>query len=45
MGNGASELIDLIVRDSPSGSWKPGPSLTQVISVYCMREFKQKEET
>ncbi|CAG8511533.1 382_t:CDS:2 [Paraglomus occultum] len=25
LGNGASELIDLVVRSAPSGSWKPGP--------------------
>lgn len=29
LGNGASELIDLIVRDSPPGPWKPGQMLTQ----------------
>ncbi|ORZ34990.1 pyridoxal phosphate-dependent transferase [Catenaria anguillulae PL171] len=25
MGNGASELIDLVIRLSPEGTWKPGP--------------------
>ncbi|KAL7751056.1 hypothetical protein RI367_003636 [Sorochytrium milnesiophthora] len=25
LGNGASELIDLVIRLSPQGSWKPGP--------------------
>ncbi|KAI9146584.1 pyridoxal phosphate-dependent transferase [Paraphysoderma sedebokerense] len=25
LGNGASELIDLVIRKAPSGTWKPGP--------------------
>ncbi|KAK9768880.1 hypothetical protein K7432_000111 [Basidiobolus ranarum] len=25
LGNGASELIDLVVRSAPKGTWKPGP--------------------
>jgi histidinol-phosphate/aromatic aminotransferase/cobyric acid decarboxylase-like protein len=29
LGNGASELIDLVVRISPEGAWKPGPSVVQ----------------
>lgn len=29
LGNGASELIDLVIRSSPSGPWRPGPSLVQ----------------
>jgi histidinol-phosphate/aromatic aminotransferase/cobyric acid decarboxylase-like protein len=29
MGNGASELIDLVIRSVPSGGWRPGGTLTQ----------------
>ncbi|KAJ1842262.1 hypothetical protein LPJ70_003892, partial [Coemansia sp. RSA 2708] len=29
LGNGASELIDLIIRMAPTGTWKPGPFRTQ----------------
>ena len=29
MGNGASELIDLVVRGGNQGGWKPGHTLTQ----------------
>ncbi|KAJ2077678.1 hypothetical protein H4R24_004981 [Coemansia sp. RSA 988] len=29
LGNGASELIDLVIRMAPSGTWKPGPFRTQ----------------
>jgi histidinol-phosphate/aromatic aminotransferase/cobyric acid decarboxylase-like protein len=29
LGNGASELIDLVVRQAPKGTWKPGPSAVQ----------------
>ncbi|KAJ2156064.1 hypothetical protein GGF46_005439 [Coemansia sp. RSA 552] len=29
LGNGASELIDLVIRMAPAGSWKPGPFRTQ----------------
>ncbi|KAJ1967459.1 hypothetical protein H4R35_006704, partial [Dimargaris xerosporica] len=29
LGNGASELIDLVVRSAPEGPWKPGPFDTQ----------------
>ncbi|KAJ1853883.1 hypothetical protein LPJ73_002563 [Coemansia sp. RSA 2703] len=29
LGNGASELIDLVIRMAPSGVWKPGPFQTQ----------------
>ncbi|KAJ2655301.1 hypothetical protein IW148_006106 [Coemansia sp. RSA 1199] len=29
LGNGASELIDLIIRMAPAGTWKPGPFRTQ----------------
>ncbi|CAG8439100.1 13287_t:CDS:2 [Acaulospora colombiana] len=29
LGNGASELIDLVIRSAPSGPWKPGPWDTQ----------------
>lgn len=29
LGNGASELIDLIIRCSPEGAWSPGTSLVQ----------------
>ncbi|CAG8504814.1 11204_t:CDS:2 [Racocetra fulgida] len=25
LGNGASELIDLVIRSAPNGTWKPGP--------------------
>ncbi|CAG8612406.1 pyridoxal phosphate-dependent transferase [Gigaspora rosea] len=25
LGNGASELIDLVIRSAPDGTWKPGP--------------------
>lgn len=31
MGNGASELIDLVIRTIPDGSWKPGPSDVQFL--------------
>ncbi|KAJ1642166.1 hypothetical protein J3B02_005146 [Coemansia erecta] len=29
LGNGASELIDLVIRMAPEGTWKPGPFHTQ----------------
>lgn len=29
MGNGASELIDLVIRSVPRGGWRPGGTLTQ----------------
>ncbi|KAJ2827208.1 hypothetical protein GGI24_002708 [Coemansia furcata] len=29
LGNGASELIDLVIRMAPSGTWRPGPFYTQ----------------
>ncbi|KAJ2591916.1 hypothetical protein EV177_008810 [Coemansia sp. RSA 1804] len=29
LGNGASELIDLVIRMAPAGTWKPGPFRTQ----------------
>ncbi|KAI9506612.1 pyridoxal phosphate-dependent transferase [Coemansia spiralis] len=29
LGNGASELIDLVIRMAPAGTWKPGPFHTQ----------------
>ncbi|KAJ1936460.1 hypothetical protein FBU59_005044 [Linderina macrospora] len=29
LGNGASELIDLVIRMAPRGTWKPGPFRTQ----------------
>lgn len=29
LGNGASELIDLVVRTAPQGAWKPGPTRVQ----------------
>ncbi|CAM9237264.1 unnamed protein product [Phaeothamnion confervicola] len=29
LGNGASELIDLVVRQAKPGRWRPGPQLTQ----------------
>jgi histidinol-phosphate/aromatic aminotransferase/cobyric acid decarboxylase-like protein len=29
LGNGASELIDLVVRQAPSGGFKPGPTRVQ----------------
>ncbi|KAJ2595071.1 hypothetical protein GGF39_003972 [Coemansia sp. RSA 1721] len=29
LGNGASELIDLVIRMAPQGTWKPGPFNTQ----------------
>ena len=29
LGNGASELIDLVVRSSRRGVWRPGPSVVQ----------------
>lgn len=29
LGNGASELIDLVVRVAPPGAWKPGPTTVQ----------------
>ncbi|KAJ1652115.1 hypothetical protein IWQ61_007478 [Dispira simplex] len=29
LGNGASELIDLVVRTAPTGPWKPGPFRVQ----------------
>ncbi|KAJ2557441.1 hypothetical protein EV175_001346 [Coemansia sp. RSA 1933] len=29
LGNGASELIDLVIRMAPTGTWKPGPFNTQ----------------
>eukprot|EP00742_Colponemidia_sp_Colp-10_P002374 GILJ01002531.1.p1 GENE.GILJ01002531.1~~GILJ01002531.1.p1 ORF type:complete len:399 (+),score=61.28 GILJ01002531.1:71-1267(+) len=29
LGNGASELIDLVIRVTPAGDWKEGPSVTQ----------------
>ncbi|KAI8318159.1 PLP-dependent transferase [Martensiomyces pterosporus] len=29
LGNGASELIDLVIRMAPRGTWKPGPFHTQ----------------
>jgi len=29
LGNGASELIDLVVRDARPGPWKPGPATSQ----------------
>jgi len=29
LGNGASELIDLVTRIAPEGAWKPGPSRVQ----------------
>lgn len=31
LGNGASELIDLVIRTIPSGPWKPGPSDVQFL--------------
>lgn len=30
LGNGASELIDLVTRAAPEGPWKPGPWNVQV---------------
>ncbi|OQR91323.1 hypothetical protein ACHHYP_04778 [Achlya hypogyna] len=29
LGNGASELIDLVIRSVPKGGWRPGGTLTQ----------------
>ncbi|KAJ1911244.1 hypothetical protein H4S04_004196 [Coemansia sp. S16] len=29
LGNGASELIDLVIRMAPTGTWRPGPFYTQ----------------
>ncbi|KAJ1930007.1 hypothetical protein IWQ60_000671 [Tieghemiomyces parasiticus] len=29
LGNGASEVIDLVVRQAPAGKWKPGPFAVQ----------------
>ncbi|CAI5743448.1 unnamed protein product [Peronospora destructor] len=29
MGNGASELIDLVIRSVPRGGWRPGDTVTQ----------------
>ncbi|KAJ2718684.1 hypothetical protein GGI07_005638 [Coemansia sp. Benny D115] len=29
LGNGASELIDLVIRMAPRGTWRPGPFRTQ----------------
>lgn len=29
LGNGASELIDLVIRSVPAGGWRPGGTLTQ----------------
>ncbi|KAJ2893133.1 hypothetical protein IWW38_002965 [Coemansia aciculifera] len=29
LGNGASELIDLVIRMAPRGTWRPGPFYTQ----------------
>ncbi|CAM9566862.1 unnamed protein product [Chrysoparadoxa australica] len=29
LGNGASELIDLVIRQAKPGSWRPGPQKTQ----------------
>lgn len=29
LGNGASELIDLVIRSVPEGGWRPGGTLTQ----------------
>ncbi|KAJ2472255.1 hypothetical protein EV174_005852, partial [Coemansia sp. RSA 2320] len=29
LGNGASELIDLVIRMAPAGTWRPGPFHTQ----------------
>ncbi|KAJ1960732.1 hypothetical protein GGI12_003644 [Dipsacomyces acuminosporus] len=29
LGNGASELIDLVIRMAPKGTWRPGPFRTQ----------------
>lgn len=29
LGNGASELIDLVIRSVPRGGWRPGGTLTQ----------------
>ena len=31
LGNGASELIDLVIRSIKTNSWRPGKSLTQYL--------------
>ncbi|GBB87865.1 hypothetical protein RclHR1_14360004 [Rhizophagus clarus] len=39
LGNGASELIDLITRSAPLGTWKPGPWDVQY------KEYQRSAET
>ncbi|CAJ0648705.1 8043_t:CDS:2 [Entrophospora sp. SA101] len=39
LGNGASELIDLVVRLAPKGTWKPGPWDVQY------KEYQRSAET
>ncbi|GBC15238.2 60S ribosomal protein L16 [Rhizophagus irregularis DAOM 181602=DAOM 197198] len=39
LGNGASELIDLVTRSAPFGTWKPGPWDTQY------KEYHRSAET
>jgi hypothetical protein len=41
LGNGASELIDLVIRSAPQGSWKAGPWDVQVC--YRSLEVARKE--
>ncbi|KAF9975439.1 hypothetical protein BGZ65_008249 [Modicella reniformis] len=39
LGNGASELIDLVIRSAPTGSWKAGPWDVQY------KEYQRSAET
>ncbi|RIA99224.1 pyridoxal phosphate-dependent transferase [Glomus cerebriforme] len=39
LGNGASELIDLVIRSAPLGTWKPGPWDVQY------KEYQRSAET
>jgi len=43
MGNGASELIDLITRQAPKGPFKPGPSIVDNTAVQYM-EYQRSAE-
>jgi len=43
MGNGASELIDLITRQAPKGPFKPGPSIIDNTPVQYM-EYQRSAE-
>eukprot|EP01124_Arcella_intermedia_P022704 TRINITY_DN3442_c0_g3_i2.p1 TRINITY_DN3442_c0_g3~~TRINITY_DN3442_c0_g3_i2.p1 ORF type:complete len:334 (+),score=99.74 TRINITY_DN3442_c0_g3_i2:37-1038(+) len=43
LGNGASEIIDIVTRLSPKGPFKPGPSVIDNISVQYM-EYQRSAE-